>query len=164
MTPSPIRDACQVTLMQIYAIGLLGGLVSASVIAGCQLIGLITIPLSAQNLWISFLFHLFLSGWIAQAYGFLFRSAHRSGVSVSLGIGLIHWLIAGLGIGLIAFLKEAMPGQDPRQILSPGLFVLGEGFGGVIAYFAAHMSYAATVGFTFDRVAMCDEFPLPMRN
>jgi hypothetical protein len=170
MNQRPIRDACQVTTMQVFAIGLVAGLASAFVILLSQIFGFTSIDLNMffgsfwtsevgpQSRWIGFLIHLCLSALIAQAYAFLFRSAHRSGAGVGVTIGVIHWVVAGIGTGLTAGLHPLIPGQ----ILSPGLFVLGDGFGGVATYFAAHMSYAAMVGFIFDRVAMCDEFPLPM--
>ena len=171
---SPIRDACQVTLTQVFAIGLAAGLVSAAVIACSQLIGLTSIDLdlffgsfwtaeiSSQSRWVGFLFHLVLSGLIAQVYAFLFRSSHRSGIGIGVAIGFIHWLVAGVGTGIAAKLHPLLSGAIPGQMLSPGLFVLGDGIGGMFAYFVAHISYAAAVGYIFDRVAMCDEYPMPM--
>lgn len=179
MTQSPIRDACQVTAPQVFAIGVGAGLVSAVVIGISQLLGWTSIDLdlffgsfwtaeiSSQSRWIGFLFHLTLGGVIAQIYAGLFRSSHRSGAGIGLAIGIIHWLLAGFGTGIVAELHPLVSGPlnselKPGQILSPGLFVLGDGFGGMLAYFAAHLSYGAAVGFIFDRVAMCDEYPMPM--
>ncbi len=167
---SPIRDACKVTFGQTFAIGLIAGLVSAGIIEFFEFLGWIQIDfeiffgsfwtreISEMSWWIGFGYHLVISAFIAQIYAFLFRSAHRSGAPVGFAMGLIHWLLAGLGTGFVSMIHPLIPGQ----IVGPGLFVLGDGFGAAVTYFVAHLAYGGTVGFLFDRVAICDEYPVPL--
>lgn len=94
-----------------------------------------------------------LNGLSAFAYSFIFKSAHRSGIAVGLHLALFHWAISGFFAGIL-------PAFHPLvgEILPPpGFFMLAAGPATALVFFVAHMIYGATLGWLFDRAAICPE-------
>jgi len=66
----------------------------------------------------------------------------RAGWAIGLGFGVIHTLIAGIGLGLMPAMHPLMPEIMP----APGAFMANLGTMGIAAFVILHLIYGAIVG------------------
>lgn len=98
---------------------------------------------------VGFIIHLVLSGVVAFLYGWGFEQlTHRAGSWVGAGFSVIHFILAGLFLGLIPALHPAIP----TQMSAPGIFMSNLGAAGVVAFIVLHVIYGLIVGTTYGPV------------
>ena len=102
--------------------------------------------------------HLVVSGLVAQVYSFGFQLFDRFGPSVGASFGFIHWLLAGIGLGIFTNAHPAIP----NLIIPPGYFAMNLGGASMLVFLLAHLGYGALVGLihppsTRDRMKLLDE-------
>lgn len=90
---------------------------------------------------------------VAAAIGLLYALAfehvtHHAGAWSGVLVSLIHSVVAGIALGLLARVHPRIPEAIP----APGWFALGYGIWGLIALFAVHAVYGAFVGATYGAV------------
>lgn len=150
-----IRDVSRVSRSKISSIGFSAGFVTALFFAILHLSGLLTITEfgsafeSIRNPVEGFIVAAALSCAFAHGYGFIFKSARRSGIAVGMTLAMYHWMADSIVIGLFS---------------SSGVFLLKEGFLPAFAFFLGHLIYGAAVGVFFDRAAIRFELPRPISN
>lgn len=108
---------------------LLGGLVTGKVSSGTWLLGLFL--------------HLMISGLIGAIYGAVFEVTGYSGRRVGMVLGVAHWSVVGLLMGLVPELRGTH--------LVPGFF--GSGFGAftIVNLFVMHVAFGGIVGILYER-------------
>lgn len=165
-----IRDVSQVTNWTVFGIGVFAGGVNTLFFhiirnSGWSQMNLemilgsmFTRNVSSSSWWTGFVLHLLVSGLIAYAYAFIFKSARRSGAGVGMNLSLFHWAISGVAFGILPALHPLII----EQYAAPGLFAIGMGFASSLVFLVAHVIYGAVVGALFDQAAIRDEHPKPM--
>lgn len=87
-----------------------------------------------------FVLGLLWGGVMGMLYALGMRTLRRSGITVGLGLGLIHWSING------ALLGFAAPYHPVLQTFDPGYFASRYGGITMLAFILAHLCYGAFMG------------------
>ena len=166
----PIRDVNQVNVNHDIAIGLTSGLAVLFAIEIPRVLGLTRVDLinilgtliySADNpLAMSAGFLIFMAVAALSVFGYtmIFRSARRSGPLLGMCLGLIHYAISGILIGMLPRIHPLIP----ALISPPGFFLAASGLSDFMGFLLGHLAYGALVGKLFDWTATRAEFPAPM--
>lgn len=99
---------------------------------------------SSTAWWLGMFSHLIVSGLIAFLYaaGFEYITKASSWL-IGAGFGVIHWLIAGVFLGMMSGVHPLM--QDAR-LDGPGFFAANFGMMSIVAVLLLHIIYGAIVG------------------
>lgn len=150
-----IRDVSRVSRSKVSSIGFTAGMVTAFFFAILHFSGLLSISQfestfsSITNPFELFIIAAALSCAFAHGYGFIFKSARRSGIAVGMTLAMYHWLADSVAVGLFT---------------SSGIFLLKEGLLPAFTFMLGHLIYGAAVGVFFDRAAIRFELPRPISN
>lgn len=105
---------------------------------------------------LGFVWHVLNGGFFGLAYVLLFNLFDRSSASLGAGLGVVHWLAAGLFLG---FLPAFHP-RIPEIISAPGYFALGMGPFNMAALLILHVCYGAIVGSVYNQSLTNDTLAL----
>ena len=162
-----IRDVNRVSTSSILMIGAAASAVVSLIFHFARLLGwtrmnveliigsLFTAEIGPKTWWVGFAALLAVGAAAALGYGFIFRSARRSGAGVGLNLSLFHWGLSGIAIGILPAFHPLVSERLP----APGFYMLGEGLREGLSYFAAHLLFGGLVGSLFDLAATRDEYP-----
>jgi magnesium-transporting ATPase (P-type) len=157
-----IRDTSQVPQILVFGMGLFATVICSIFMATMRGSGwttldletilgsLFTARLSHHTWWLGFSLSLFINGFVAYAYGFIFRSAHRTGPAVGAHLGFFHWLVSGFLIGLIPIFHPLIGEILP----APGFYVLATNPPTVLTFLILHLLYGSLLGWLFDRASL----------
>ena len=134
--------------------GILGALVMTLLVGLARVLGLTSLNLemtlgslltqtpTAGAWWLGFVWHLLNGGIFALAYVWGFGKIKRSGAKIGIEFGLIHWIAAGVFLGLLPELHPLIPDQMP----APGWFASNLGIFEMVTLLLLHCVYGAIVG------------------
>jgi hypothetical protein len=119
-----------------------------------SLLGSMAVQGNGVSAWVlGFTVHLALGGLFGLAYARAFHFSGRTGARYGSLIGLAHWLLAGVILGMLA---------PPASILSPGFFLMNHNAFAVAQFLAVHLLFGAIVGAGHSRamaVAIAQRLP-----
>ena len=162
-----IRDVNRVSTSGILMIGAASSAVVSLVFHFARMLGwtklnielllgsLFTAEIGPKTWWVGFAALLAVGAAASLAYGFIFRSARRSGAGVGVNLSLFHWGLSGIAVGILPAFHPLVAERLP----APGFYMLGEGLHEGLAFFAAHLLFGGMVGSLFDLAAIRDEYP-----
>ena len=110
----------------------------------------ITLAYNLPTLLLGFAVHLFVSGCIGVAYSMLFEAFEEASPRVGLGIGIGHWIIAGILMTAFGVLRPV-----PLSTALPGWYGLNLGFPTFMIVLLAHLVFGVVMGtlYTSERLA-----------
>lgn len=109
-----------------------------------SLLGSLIIGKATGPAWIiGFAWHLVNGGLFALGYAFVFRAARTSGPTLGATIGVAHWLVAGLLLGIVQAVHPL-----PIVRMTPSYFIFWWSFGTMTFWgsLILHVVYGAIVG------------------
>lgn len=84
--------------------------------------------------------HLMMGIIFAAIYALAYQATGlASNWKTGLGFGFIHWIVAGIGLGLLPLVHPPMP-------MTPGFFLVHQGMMGILGLLMLHLVYGAVVG------------------
>lgn len=96
---------------------------------------------------LGFAWHLLNGGIFALIYASSFRSLRMSRTKSGTSLGAIHWVAAGIALGVVRLMHPLMP----AVLMPPGYFAFNHNFFTVVSVLALHLIYGAIVGSICDR-------------
>lgn len=79
---------------------------------------------------------------LGSYYAVGFVLAKRTGFLPGAVFGVLHWLVAGVALGLLTEVHPLSPGV----LTLPGFFAIGERVSGALVFFLAHLVFGAVTG------------------
>ena len=93
--------------------------------------------------------HLAFSAIFALIYAEGFRRLHAANWKVGAGLGIVHWAVMGLFIGIMPTLRPMLA----ASLAEPGPFALNQGAFSFIVLLAVHLVFGAIVGMAYQRTS-----------
>lgn len=103
---------------------------------------MLTFELGFGTWTLGFIIHLLLGGLFGLAYAALFRGLKRTGAGTGMAVGAVHWVVAGIFMGILPVIHPLIP----DLIFAPGLFALNLGLVPAIALLITHLIFGSVVG------------------
>lgn len=111
---------------------------------------MMTGEVSSMAWWLGMFSHLIISGLIGLIYAAGFEYVtHASSWLIGTGFGVIHWLIAGVFLGMMGMMHPLM---QSGKLDAPGFFAANFGMMSIIAVLVLHIIYGAVVGLIYTPV------------
>lgn len=104
---------------------------------------------SSTAWWLGMFSHLMISGLIGIIYAVGFEYITKaSSWLIGAGFGIVHWLIAGVFLGMMSMMHPLM--QAGGELAPPGFFATNFGMFSIIAVLVLHVIYGAIVGLIYN--------------
>ncbi|MGE0528686.1 MAG: hypothetical protein AB7G93_20295 [Bdellovibrionales bacterium] len=146
----------------VFAAGVMGGLLMTVTVAVAQAADLTAMNLgrlvgtlftgapSLGTWWLGAGVHLFISGLVALVYEAAFRALGHSGIWMGALLGVVHWILSGLFLGVLPSIHPAVPEIVP----APGMFAIQLNLFSMLLFFLLHVVYGAVVGGIYHMAAV----------
>lgn len=109
---------------------------------------------SGGTRFLGFVWHLINGGIFALIYAAGFKALGRASASLGLGFGTIHWVVAGVFMGMVPLMHPMIP----EMMAPPGYFGVNGGAFDFVAELMLHWVYGGIVGYGCSRVAGASAF------